>query len=401
MLTRGRSDARILLTQDVLDQIHAINVGINQQITYAFDKDVHGAPDFWTDPRFNTGTFRDPVTGKMIPRRNHGDCEDYAIAKRNELIAKLGLNPGALLMANVHTDRGISTDHAVLMLRGVMPDGREVDVALDNRNDYLALWHETGYHFTAVESPHDPKVFLAATGSHQVIRNTPRGYLSTSVSQVDQTTDPSFSSGSGGMLFLDPPKGKNPIVPSEAGLLMSISGSVRIFATNTQSENRVDFHQPIAGKRTSEWWSSSEILFGISRDKSQAPAGTELPSNVYRLEYIDHNGRWHRIEDVKTDQAQAGLSVILPTDPKARAEMTEFLRGYHEAMKRAGVHIVKPDGSPPDLTSLPSPEDLRLLANTTFKAPAEPERSQEQAPDGPPRLIVPPDKGGQQVAPPR
>jgi predicted transglutaminase-like cysteine proteinase len=80
-----------------------------------------------------------------------GDCEDYALQKRAELIAR-GWPTDHLRLAIVRTKWG--EPHAVLLVRiGT------VDYALDNLTPSVKPWDETGHDYLILQDRHDPKLW--------------------------------------------------------------------------------------------------------------------------------------------------------------------------------------------------------------------------------------------------
>jgi predicted transglutaminase-like cysteine proteinase len=82
------------LTPANWDRLQQINYDVNRKIAPQTDLSHYGRQEYWT-----------------IPSDGRGDCEDYALAKREELAAA-GLPMGALRIAIVLT--GHDTRHAVL-----------------------------------------------------------------------------------------------------------------------------------------------------------------------------------------------------------------------------------------------------------------------------------------------
>ena len=74
-----------------------------------------------------------------------GDCEDYALVKRRQLVA-LGLPRTALLMTVVLDETG--DGHMVLTVRTTTGD-----FILDNRTSAILRWDETGLEFVKREHP--------------------------------------------------------------------------------------------------------------------------------------------------------------------------------------------------------------------------------------------------------
>lgn len=83
-----------------------------------------------------------------LPTAAGGDCEDYVLWKKRELVMA-GLSPDRLLIATV-LDRDRAS-HAVLIVRTGAGD-----LVLDNVTDDILLWDQTGYAFLRVQDPDAP-----------------------------------------------------------------------------------------------------------------------------------------------------------------------------------------------------------------------------------------------------
>ena len=83
-----------------------------------------------------------------LPTARGGDCEDYALFKKQQLVAA-GVAPNRLLVAVV-LDRK-RQPHAVLVLRSDMGD-----FVLDNLTTRVLPWQKTGYAFLRMQDPRDP-----------------------------------------------------------------------------------------------------------------------------------------------------------------------------------------------------------------------------------------------------
>lgn len=88
-----------------------------------------------------------------LPTKRGGDCEDYALAKKRDLIAA-GFAPQSLLIAAVLDRKGGS--HAVLVLR----TGAQ-DLVLDNLTGTIKPWNKTGYTFLRIQNPENPRQWVA------------------------------------------------------------------------------------------------------------------------------------------------------------------------------------------------------------------------------------------------
>lgn len=111
----------VQLTRKRWSEIVEINAHANSVIRPVTDADYYGVEELWTYP----------VT--------HGDCEDYALMKRRELM-RLGWPASSLLVTVVRQKNG--DGHAVLTVRT-----DRGDYVLDNLRQRIKLWHETEYTF--------------------------------------------------------------------------------------------------------------------------------------------------------------------------------------------------------------------------------------------------------------
>lgn len=105
-------------------EISEINRQVNREIQSVNDREFFRRRDFWSLPSARDG-------------RRYGDCEDYVLEKRKELI-DLGVPAEALSIAIARTRQRQA--HAVLLL--TTPSG---DFVLDNRSAWISRWDETSY----------------------------------------------------------------------------------------------------------------------------------------------------------------------------------------------------------------------------------------------------------------
>jgi predicted transglutaminase-like cysteine proteinase len=122
------------LTDTGWQQLVSINDAINTSVAPVTDMDLYRVTEFWTYP-----------AGK-------GDCEDFALEKRRQLIAK-GWDPSALLMTVVRQQNG--EGHAVLMVRT-----DRGDLVLDNQEGRVLLWKDTSYQFIKRQSQTDSRKWV-------------------------------------------------------------------------------------------------------------------------------------------------------------------------------------------------------------------------------------------------
>jgi predicted transglutaminase-like cysteine proteinase len=130
-------DARRQGTKAEVAELDRINRHVNREIEPVSDQDLYGVTEYWTGQ----------------PRNNQGDCEDYALVKRQMLI-KAGWPQSALLLTVVLDEKG--EGHAILTARTVAGD-----YVLDNKNDDLKVWHKTPYRFIMRQSYLNPRLWMS------------------------------------------------------------------------------------------------------------------------------------------------------------------------------------------------------------------------------------------------
>lgn len=135
-------DTRIDATPARLSELDEVNRNINQAIKPQTDLEIYGVNEYWTLPRVA------------------GDCEDYALLKR-QVLMQHGWPASALLMTVVRDERG--EGHAVLTARTA-----QGDYVLDNKTENVKIWHQTPYEFVMRQSYLNPKVWVALETGDQV-----------------------------------------------------------------------------------------------------------------------------------------------------------------------------------------------------------------------------------------
>jgi predicted transglutaminase-like cysteine proteinase len=100
------------------------------------------------------------------PDDGKGDCEDYVLLKRRMLM-QAGWPREALLITVVRDKRG--DGHAVLTVKT-----DKGDFILDNQEEQVLLWSETGYRFVKRQSQSNP--------NHWVALGDPRPTIATATS---------------------------------------------------------------------------------------------------------------------------------------------------------------------------------------------------------------------------
>lgn len=107
-------------------QLVSVNNHYNNNVIPVEDRDLYQVDEYWTYPN------------------GYGDCEDFALAKRRDLI-EAGWTPSTLMIAVVREPNG--DGHAVLMART-----DRGDLVLDNQAGSIKLWSETPYTFLKRQS---------------------------------------------------------------------------------------------------------------------------------------------------------------------------------------------------------------------------------------------------------
>jgi predicted transglutaminase-like cysteine proteinase len=132
----ARSTHAVVIDKTALDVARQINSRINRAVRPVSDVQQYRVAERWS-----------------LPTKRGGDCEDYALAKKRELIAA-GFSPQSLLIATVLDRKGGS--HAVLVLR----TGAQ-DLVLDNLTSTIKPWQKTGYTFLRLQNPDNPRQWMS------------------------------------------------------------------------------------------------------------------------------------------------------------------------------------------------------------------------------------------------
>lgn len=129
----------IALTAKAWQTLNNVDQRWNAAIKPEEDAAHYGQVDYWT-----------------IPTDGYGDCEDYALAKRQALIAD-GFSASDLRLALARTPDGMA--HIVLT---VTTD--KGDYVLDNLAAGIRPWSATGYQWIARQSPDDTQWAFVGSG---------------------------------------------------------------------------------------------------------------------------------------------------------------------------------------------------------------------------------------------
>ena len=142
---RGASQPRdIVLSQTAWRDLVRVNRWVNENVKPMTDMEHWGVVEKWS-----------------LPTDGYGDCEDYVLLKRKMLI-DAGWPREALLITVVRdkNDEG----HAVLTVKT-----DKGEFILDNQNENVVPWTETGYRFIKRQSQTDPNVWVALGDNHPAV----------------------------------------------------------------------------------------------------------------------------------------------------------------------------------------------------------------------------------------
>ena len=147
--TNGRVSDVTVLTEERWQQLVDTNNRMNTEIVPITDEDLYKVGELWTYPD------------------GYGDCEDYVLAKRRELINE-GWDASTLLMAVVRERNGAG--HAVLMVRT-----DRGDLVLDNQDGAVRLWSDTPYHYVKRQSQANAGQWVDMLDTRQIAVATTAG----------------------------------------------------------------------------------------------------------------------------------------------------------------------------------------------------------------------------------
>ena len=133
--TSPTSPRDVVLSTAAWRDLVRINDSVNRAIKPLTDLEHWGVVEKWS-----------------YPDDGYGDCEDYVLLKRRLLI-KAGWPRAALLITVVRDKRG--DGHAVLTVRTT-----KGEFVLDNQEERVLPWTETGYRFVKRQSQSDPNVWV-------------------------------------------------------------------------------------------------------------------------------------------------------------------------------------------------------------------------------------------------
>lgn len=139
----SNATAPVQLTRKVWSDLDDVNNFFNVTVEPVTDQDLWGVSEKWSYPA------------------RRGDCEDYVIAKRKELMAR-GLPVNALLITVARQQNG--DGHAVLTVRT-----DRGDFVLDNLEPKILPWDKTTYRFLKRQSVRNSGQWVSISDGREIL----------------------------------------------------------------------------------------------------------------------------------------------------------------------------------------------------------------------------------------
>lgn len=133
----GSRKATSSLPPSRMSVLNKVNKAVNRAITPAADSKVYGKREYWT------------------ANARAGDCEDFALMKRNKLL-RSGFRYEHLLLAMGYSG---GEAHTVLVVRT-----RDGDFILDNKTDAVLSVNQARFRAVKIQSPTNGGSWLKVTG---------------------------------------------------------------------------------------------------------------------------------------------------------------------------------------------------------------------------------------------
>jgi predicted transglutaminase-like cysteine proteinase len=134
--TKPSQPRDVVLTTPAWKDLERVNLFVNTHVKPMTDMEHWGVVERWN-----------------YPDDGYGDCEDYVLQKRRLLMAA-GWPREALLITVVRDKRG--DGHAILTVKT-----DKGEFILDNQNDQILLWSDTGYRFVKRQSQSDQNIWVS------------------------------------------------------------------------------------------------------------------------------------------------------------------------------------------------------------------------------------------------
>jgi predicted transglutaminase-like cysteine proteinase len=126
----------VQLTKAAFKEMERVNRYVNDHVKPMTDLDHYGVVEKWA-----------------YPDDGYGDCEDYVLSKR-KMLMQAGWPQSALLVTVVRDKKG--DGRAVLTVRT-----DKGEYILDNQEDQILTWSETGYRFVKRQAQTDVNVWVS------------------------------------------------------------------------------------------------------------------------------------------------------------------------------------------------------------------------------------------------
>jgi predicted transglutaminase-like cysteine proteinase len=136
----------VSLSPSLWQQLVEVNDAVNAAVIPETDEAHYHVAEYWAYPD------------------GAGDCEDFALEKRRQLILD-GWNPSTLLITVVRQADG--QGHAVLTVRT-----DQGDFILDNQDARVAVWYDTPYQFLKRQSQLNPAKWVSLVDDRPSIVTT-------------------------------------------------------------------------------------------------------------------------------------------------------------------------------------------------------------------------------------
>lgn len=128
-----------LSSQQEMKIVQQVNRQVNASTREITDQSQYRTREYWA-----------------LPTTRGGDCEDFALLKKRDLI-NAGIDPNKLLIATVLDTR--RNAHAVLIYRSA-----QGDLVLDNLTNRIKPWKTTRYLFLRMQDPRQPGRWVGVYG---------------------------------------------------------------------------------------------------------------------------------------------------------------------------------------------------------------------------------------------
>ncbi|CAN5333544.1 transglutaminase-like cysteine peptidase [soil metagenome] len=134
----------IVMTQAAWKDLLRVNRWVNETVKPLTDMDHWGVIEKWS-----------------YPTDGYGDCEDYVLLKR-KMLMDAGWPREALLITVVRDKKG--EGHAVLTVKS-----DKGEFILDNQNEEVVAWTDTGYRFVKRQSQTDANAWVSLGDSRPAV----------------------------------------------------------------------------------------------------------------------------------------------------------------------------------------------------------------------------------------